>query len=185
MGRWGAGVEQAVTALGETNGFSPEERHAILTLISQPTIRTHAVEHAYSTLLRDMGPRDFEWPEFDRWYEVFARRGVFPPLWEGLEQRPCRDASWPSRQAYRKRKLYLLLDWLNGLMATRAEMRAALTRYAVRGMRAKITRQRADIVCPACDLRDHENVLRNCKAVPPFHPGCRCLILATHPAAQN
>jgi hypothetical protein len=179
MGKPGARVDQAATALAHTRGFSDEERAAIITLISDPTRRNHSVEHAYVTVLRDMGPRDFDWPEFDRWYTVFSKRGLFPPLWEGLQNRPCPDAPSRIRQAYLERKLYLLLDWLHGLMATRAEMRAALARYALRGLGAQIARQRADVTCPACDRPRHEDLQCTPERVPPFHPGCRCLILAT------
>jgi hypothetical protein len=183
--RTGALVDQAATELAHTRGFSGDERQAIITLISDRMSRSHSVEHAYATVLRQIGPRDFDWPEFDRWYTVFANRGLFPPLWEGLEYRPCRDAPLATRQAYQQRKLYLLVDWLHGLMATRAEMRAALARYALRGLGAQIARQRADITCPACDLLNHENVRRSSKHVPPFHPGCRCLILAILPTTRN
>ena len=179
MGKTGAPVDLAATELARTRGFSGDERLTIITLISDPTSRSHSVDHAYFTVLREIGPRDFEWPEFDRWYPVFAHRGLFPPLWEGLEHRPYRDAPLSIRQAYQERKLYLLLDWLHGLIATRAEMRATLARYALRGLGAQIARQRADVTCPACDLLNHENVPRTSKHVPPFHPGCRCLILAT------
>ena len=178
MGKTGALVDQAATELAHTRGFSGDERHAIITLISDPTSRSHSVEHAYSTVLREIGPRDFEWPEFDRWYAVFAGPGLFPPLWEGLEHRPCRGAPSSIRRTYQERKLYLLLDWLHGLIATRAEMRAGLARYALRGLGAQIARQRADITCPACDLLNHEDVQRMSTRVPPIHPGCRCVILA-------
>lgn len=175
MGTTGARVEQVETALAQTSGFSREERHAIIALINGPTMRT--VEHAYSRVLREMGARDFEWPEFDRWYGVFARRGVFPPLWEGLEHRPCRAASSPIRQAYHEQKLYLLVDWLQALDITRAEVRAALARYAKLGVGARITRQGGGSPCPACDPLDHREV-NEIPDLPPFHPGCRCVILA-------
>jgi len=173
MARIAGVVEPAVTALAQTRGFSPEERETILTLL-----RTHAVDQACSVVLAQMGPRDFEWPEFDRWYSVFARRGHFPPLWDGVVRRPCQDDPWPAWQAYQHRKLYLLMDWLHGLAVTRSEMRAALTRYAGRGLAAEITRQSAEIRCPACDALNNENVRHHPENVPPFHPGCRCLILA-------
>lgn len=179
MGRMDALGDQAATALAQTSGFSAEERQAIMTLIREQAIWSHAVENPFSSVLREMGARDFEWPEFDRWHTIFSRRGVFPPSWQGLERRPFRDASFPTWQAYQERKFYLLLDWLHGLIATRAQMRAALARYALRGLRAVIARQSADIKCPACDVLSHEHVRRSSNDVPPFHPGCRCLILAT------
>jgi hypothetical protein len=171
-------VDRATRELAHIHGFSGDERDVIMTLISNPTTRRHSVDDAYATVLREIGARDFQWPEFDRWYTVFANRGLFPPLWEGLERRPGPNAPLSIRRTYQERKLYLLLDWLHGLMATRAEMRAALARYAVRGIAAQIARQRADVTCPACDPLNHEDVNRRSPHVPPFHPGCRCLILA-------
>jgi hypothetical protein len=173
-------VDPAVTALAQTSGFSREERRAIITLIRKQTMRTHAVGDACSQLSAQMGARDFEWPEFDRWQMIFARCGAFPPLWDGLDRRLRPDHPDPARQAYRRQKLYLLIDWLHGLVATRAEMRAALTRYTLQGRPAQIVRQSADITCPACDPLNHESVQHGAELVPPFHPGCRCLILAAH-----
>src|SRR5688572_1757322 len=118
-----ARVDQAVAALAQTTGFSRDERHAIITLIREQTMRTHAVDHACSVVLAQMGARDFEWPEFDRWHTIFARRSAFPPLWGGLERRPNRGDPFLTQQAYLKQKLYLLIDWLHGLVATRTEMR--------------------------------------------------------------
>lgn len=170
-------VDPAVTALAETHGFSGQEQHAIITLIRDQTIRTHSVEHACSVVVARMGSRDFEWPEFERWHAVFTERGHFPPLWSEVERRPGLEAPEAIWQAYRHRKLYLLIDWLHGLVVTRAEMRAAVTRYAVLGLTAEITRQSREVTCPACD-RPHDS-LHHWSDVPPFHPGCRCVILAT------
>ena len=177
-------LDQAVTALNQTHGFSLDERQAIIRLIREQTMWTHAVDQACSVVHAQIGERDFQWPEFDRWHTIFAKRGVFPPLWEGLERLPRRGDSGPAWQAYRKRKLYLLIDWLHGLVVTRAEMRAALTRYAARDLQAEIARQRTEVTCPACDPLDHGNVPPNSRDVPPFHPGCRCLIVALHPTTR-
>jgi hypothetical protein len=178
MAKLAALVDPAVTALAETRGFSREERQTIITLIKEQTMRSHAVDHACSVVLAEIGTRDFEWPEFDRWHTLFTMRGHFPPLWDGVARRPVPDDPWPARRAYLDRKLYLLIDWLHGLVVTRAEMRAALTRYTVLGLPAEITRQSAEITCPACDLLDSRDALHPPGDVPPFHPGCRCLVLA-------
>lgn len=179
MARTDALVEQAATALAQINGFSRSERRTIITLVAEHALWSHAADTAYGAVLRQMGARDFEWPEFDGWHAVFTGRGAFPPLWDGLERRPAPGVSLPVQQVYRERKLRLLIDWLHGLVATRAEMRAALRRYTMRGFQAEITRQSADTLCPACDPLNHENIQSNSGDVPPFHPGCRCLILAT------
>jgi hypothetical protein len=173
-------VDPAVMALAQTRGFSVEERQTIIALM-----RTHTVDQACAALLPQLGTRDFEWPEFDRWYGVFARRGHFPPLWDGVARRPCPEDRWPTWQAYRHGKLYLLLDWLHGLVVTRAEMRAALARYAGRGLAAQVTRQSAEVSCPACDTQNNESIGHRAENVPPFHPGCRCLILAAPVRARH
>jgi hypothetical protein len=177
-------IDPAVTALAQTRGFSSEEQQSIIGLIREQTIRTHSVEHACSVVVAQMGTHDFEWPEFDRWHTLFTERGHFPPLWDEVERRPGADASWATWQAYQHRKLYLLIDWLHGLVVTRAEMRAAVTRYTVLGLDAEITRQSAEIACPVCDRLNNENVLQHPTDVPPFHPGCRCLILAAPSRAR-
>jgi len=178
MGKSRARIEQAESELAQTCGFSRQEREAIIALIGVRTIRNRSEEHAYARVLRQMGARDFEWPEFDRWYGVFAKRGIFPPLWAGLENQPCQAAAEPIRQAYHEHKLYLLIDWLQGLEITRAEMRVALARYEKLGVSARITRQAEGSPCPACDPLNHREVKETPADLPPFHPGCRCLILA-------
>jgi hypothetical protein len=173
-----ARVEQAESELAQTLGFSRQEREAIIALVSVRTLRNRTEEHAYARVLRQMGARDFGWPEFDRWYGVFSKRGMFPPLWEGLEYQPCPAAADSIRQAYHEQKLYLLIDWLQGLEITRAEMRVALARYAKLGVSARITRQGEGSPCPTCDPLNHRKVNAEPLDLPPFHPGCRCLILA-------
>lgn len=175
-------VDAAVSALAATHGFSSDEQQAIITLIREQTIRTHSVDHACAVVVAQMGTREFEWPEFDRWHSVFTQRGRFPSLWSEVERRPGADASWAAWQAYQHRKLYLLIDWLHGLIVTRAEIRAALARYAQLGRHAEITRQSPEISCPACDRPNDGSLPGNGDDVPPFHPGCRCLVLATPPA---
>jgi hypothetical protein len=184
MARMGGPDDPAVTALAQVRGFSREERETIITLIKEQTLRTHAVDQGCSMILAQIGTRDFEWPEFDRWHTVFTRGGHFPPLWDGVERRPSAEAPGAIWQAYQTRKLYLLIDWLHGLVVVRAEMRSALARYADLGLTGEITRQSADINCPACDRLNKENAQHHPDDVPPFHPGCRCLILAA-PSKRN
>src|SRR5438552_18038661 len=146
MARMVEDFDPAVTALAQTRGFSLAERQTIIALM-----RTHAVDQACAVLFAQLGTREFQWPEFDRWYSLFARRGHFPPLWDEVARPPCPDAPWRAWEIYQHRKLYLLIDWLHGLGVTRAEMRAALTRYAGRGLGAEITRHSAEISCPRCE----------------------------------
>jgi hypothetical protein len=178
MGRTPLRADSAVIALTQVRGFSWQERRDIIALVREQTTGNHAVDQAYTAMLKRLGPRDFQWPEFDHWHSIFTKRGAFPPLWNGLEYRPRHGDPFEARDAYQKQKCYLLLDWLYGLIATRAEMRTALARYSERGLGAEIARQTIDISCPACDPLNHGPVLCSSRDVPPFHPGCRCLILA-------
>jgi hypothetical protein len=180
MARAGGPVGEAADALARTCGFSEAEQRAILALVAAgPALDGETFDRLSTTALAPLRQREFDWPEFDHWHAVFARQGTFPPLWEGLERPPGRDASSTGRQAYQSRKLFLLIDWLHGLAVTRAEIRTALTRYSARGLPAEIARQSAAIACPACDPLDQERVPSDARHLPPYHPGCRCLILAS------
>lgn len=172
-------LDRAVVALGETTGFSREERQAVVDLLAERTTGGAVRGPLHSAILARLGRRDFEWPEFDRWYEFFASRGAFPPLWRGLKQTPSPLASSEIRHAYQEQKLYLLVDWLLGLAASRAETRAALARYARRRLAAEVVRQGDGAPCPVCDPLNHCRVKYNQRDIPPFHPGCRCLVLAS------
>jgi hypothetical protein len=162
--------------LARTRGLSREERDAILGLVARSAARFDVVDD--SAVLRAMGGRDFEWPEFDHWQALFASRGRFPLLWTGLESAPYAEAPVPVRESYRRRKLALLVDWLRALATTRVEIRAALVRYTTRGLIAEVVCQSRDAACPACGPLHREIVHGTAADLPPFHPGCRCLVLA-------
>ncbi|MGH7262610.1 MAG: hypothetical protein ACREH7_01635 [Candidatus Rokuibacteriota bacterium] len=172
----------AAIALAQTTGFSCEERQIVLDLLKGVTMRGGAVDDLYAAVLRRLGARDFRWPEFDRWQAFFAEGWKFPPLWDELKKIPALRASPQIRHTYFEQKLYLLLHWLQSLETTRAHTRAALARYTKRGIRAEIARQGNGAPCPVCDPLHHQEVKDGLRDLPPFHPGCRCLVLAI-PAA--
>ena len=123
--------------------------------------------------------RDFDWPDFDRWQATFAAAGVFPPRWEGLEHEP--PAHTPEAEAYRLRKSHLFQEWLDML----AQRPAILAHYARQGIRARVERQDQRSSCPACDPLNGREVGPELDAMPPFHPGCRCVLVAMHPGSSS
>ncbi len=168
----------AAIVLAQTTGFSLEERQLVLDLFKGIAKRGEAVGGLHAEVLARLGARDFSWPEFDRWQAFFAERRKFPPLWDELKKTPSLRASPEVRHAYQEHKLYLLLHWIHSLEITRAETRSALARYASRGLRAKIARQGDGAPCAVCDPLNHSEAKDHPQNLPPFHPGCRCLVLA-------
>jgi hypothetical protein len=124
---------------------------------------------------------DFLWPDFDRWQAAFAATDVFPARWEGLHRVPPADT--PEAETYQLRKLALFSEWLE-MLAHRSTVRA---HYARQRIRARVARQDARPPCPACDPFDAREVGRELDAMPPFHPGCRCVLVAmeTVPARRR
>jgi hypothetical protein len=118
---------------------------------------------------------DFPWPDFDRWQAAFAAAGFFPPRWEGLEHAP--PAHTPEEEAYRLRKSVLFHEWLD-LLAQRPVIRA---HYARQRIQARVERQDRRPSCPTCDRLNGCQVGSELEAMPPFHPGCRCVLVAMHP----
>ena len=55
-----------------------------------------------------------------------------------------------------------------------------LAHYARQGMRARVERQDQRPPCPACDPLNGREVGPGLAAMPPFHPGCRCVLVAMH-----
>ncbi len=172
----GADLRPAVHVLGRTSGFSPAEQRLLLDCLSPGRPPAADADPQVDVLTR-LGARDFDWPEFDRWQAFFAERRRFPPAWEGLAAPPTTRAAPEARAAYRTRKLALLLDWLRGLTTRRAELRSQIARYARLGVRARIARLDEQLPCPICDSLDRLDVKTALTRLPPFHPGCRCLIL--------
>lgn len=169
----------AAIALAQTTGFSLDERQLLLDLLKAATTRGHSVDDLHASVLTRLGSRDFRWPEFDRWQAFFTERWKFPPLWDELKKAPALRAAPQARRTYQERKLYLLLHWLQSLETTRAQSRLALARYAQRGVRAAIVRQGDGAPCPVCDPLHGRAVTDNPRDLPPFHPGCRCLVLGS------
>jgi len=123
--------------------------------------------------------RDFDWPDFDRWQAAFAAAGVFPPRWEGLAYAPPDHTA--EAEEYRLRKLVLFQEWLD-MLAQRPVVRA---HYARQGIPARIERQDRRSPCPACDPVDGREVGPEIEAMPPFHPGCRCVLVAMRPGPSG
>jgi hypothetical protein len=172
-------LQRAELALGQTTGFSVEEQGVLIELLRRSASGGAALRSLHADALARFGVRDFAWPDFDRWQEFFARRRQFPPLWERLEEAPAVRAPADIHRAYGEHKLYLLIDWLQGLETTRDEVHAARARYAKLGVGGRITRQGVGTPCPACDPFDHREVTGTPAELPPFHPGCRCLLLSS------
>jgi hypothetical protein len=166
----------AACALAQISGLSAAERRAIGRIFGHGGLGREASYLDASGLL-GLRARDFQWPEFDRWQRLFASRRQFPPLWERLTEIPSGSTMSELREVYREHKLFLLLHWLHGLEIARHEMAAAVGRYAKLGLRARVARQGVGRPCPACDPFEHRQVSGVAGEIPPFHPGCRCLIL--------
>jgi len=120
--------------------------------------------------------RDFAWPDFDRWQAFFTACDTFPARWDGLHIAPLPHT--PEAETYRQRKLVLFSEWLDML----AHRSIVLAHYARQGIQARVVRQHAGPSCPACDPFNAREVGRHLDATPPFHPGCRCVLLAVHAA---
>lgn len=164
----------AAIAIARTDGYSAEERQTAIGLLRGAATRGRGIGELHATVLARLGAKEFAWPEFDRWHAFFAQRGKFPPLWDEVKRIPNLRDSPEIRNAYHRHKFYLLLDWLQNLEGTRA----ALAHYRGRGVSAKITRQGDGALCPACDPFNHREVKDKQEELPPFHPGCRCLVVA-------
>ena len=115
---------------------------------------------------------DFSWPDFDRWQAAFTAAGFFPPRWEGLEQAP--PSCTPEAEAYRLRKLVLFQEWRD-MLARQPRVRA---HYARQGIRVRVERQDRYPSCLACDPCNGHEVGHEPDVMPPFHPGCRCVLVA-------
>ena len=115
---------------------------------------------------------DFPWPDFDRWQAAFTAAGVFPPRWEGLQRVPPGRTS--EAEAYRLRKRALFHEW----QAALAQQPVVRAHYARRGIRARVVRQQERAPCPVCESFSGCEVGAGLDAMPPFHPGCRCVLVA-------
>jgi hypothetical protein len=114
------------------------------------------------------------WPEFDRWQAAFAAAEIFPPRWEGLQRPP--PPHTPEAEGYRLRKLVLFCEWLD-MVARRPAVRAHFARQKIR---VRVMRQDERAPCLACESLNAREIELELDAMPPFHPGCRCVLVAMH-----
>jgi hypothetical protein len=70
------------------------------------------------------------------------------------------------------------------MLTQRAAIRA---HYARQGLRARVERQDRRRPCPLCDPLNGRDLGPELAlaAVPPFHPGCRCVLMAVHRAPRR
>jgi hypothetical protein len=130
-----------------------------------------------TVMVRRVEGEDFAWPDFDRWQAIFTAAGAFPARWDGLHLAPPPGSA--EAAIYQQRKLALFSEWLDML----AHRSVVVAHYARQGIRARIVRQDAEPACPACDPFHGRDVGPDLDTVPPFHPGCRCVLVAVHRAA--
>jgi hypothetical protein len=170
----GPRADTVATALAQVQGLSARERAVILHLLTpcQRAVGRSCTE--LSAQVPMLAGRDFPWPEFDRWQAFFAARQTFPVRWDGLRVVPAGVA--PESEAYHRRKLELLLEWLDAL----ARRSAVFAHYARQGVGARVARQ--DDSCPVCAAFVARPVESDGDVMPPFHPGCRCVLLAVRAA---
>jgi hypothetical protein len=114
------------------------------------------------------------WPEFDRWHAAFAAAEIFPPGWERLRRVPTPHTR--EAEEYHLRRLELFYEWTD-MIARRPAVRA---HYARQKIRVRVERQDERAPCPVCEPLNAREIGLELDAMPPFHPGCRCVLVALH-----
>ena len=168
------GVDAVEIALDTIQGFSGDEREAVVEFLKVRRARVAAAREGPATTVTVLADRVFMWPEFDRWQAIFAARGTFPSRWDGLQEVPASQTSPAVRAAYRLRKLDLLFEWLDTLRRGAT----ALGHYTRQGMRARIVQQGDGLRCLVCESFNGHEVRHGRDTMPPIHPGCRCVLMA-------
>lgn len=166
--------QAAARALLSIQGLSATEREAVVERLKLGRARAAAAHPEASPTASALTDRAFTWPEFDRWQEFFNSRGTFPARWDGLQTAPAAQTTPAARATYRLRKLDLLFEWLDAL----THGAAAFGHYQRQGMRARVVRQGGEGPCPACESFHGHEVRHGDDPMPPFHPGCRCVLVA-------
>ena len=168
--------DAAALALDSIHGFSDDEREAVVELLRIGRAGLTPPREGSATPLTSLAERAFTWPEFDRWQAFFAARDTFPARWDGLHAVPSPLTPPAALEAYQLRKLDLLFDWLDTL----TRRATALGHYTRQGMRARIVRQGDGRRCPVCEPFNALEVTHGSDTMPPFHPGCRCVLMAVN-----
>jgi hypothetical protein len=163
--------DAAALALAEIQGFTDDERATVMDRLRAGQVRLPTPTDRSTSSLLDHA---FTWPEFDRWQAFFAARDAFPARWDGLHVVPSSRSAAAAGEAYRRTKMDLLFEWLDTL--TQRSMQ--VQHYARQGMRARIARQGDGQDCPICQPFEALEVIPGRGALPPFHPGCRCVLMA-------
>jgi hypothetical protein len=170
----GQPTESVVLALASIQGFSRHELSLVMSSLTRRPPFTSRPWDEFATTMKPIADRQFTWPEFDRWQAFFAARDSFPVRWEGLRQAP--PACTPEADDYQRRKLGLLFEWLEAI----ARRSAIVAHYARQGLATRIAQQDTRDACAVCSFYIARPAGADPEVMPPFHPGCRCILLAHH-----
>ncbi len=173
-------LDAATSALAGIDGFSDDDREVIVGLLKIRRLRMGPGQ-GWAPPVTGLIDRAFMWSAFDRWHAFFTARGAFPARWDGLRVVPGSEAPPAVRAAYRQRKLDLLLEWLDVLGRQASE----LGRYTKQGRRVRVVRQEDGERCSVCDSVNAHEVGYGSDAMPPLHPGCRCVLMAVTPGTPH
>lgn len=168
-----------VVALAGVRGFSSDECDMVLDFLAQWRRSNARAAEELGPRVPVLAGREFTWPEFDRWQAFFAEADVFPARWDGLHAAPAPGT--PAADTYQRRKLDLLFEWLDAV----ARRSPVLAHYARQGLVARVARQDTQRACAACVPFAGRPVTAASEVIPPFHPGCRCLLLAARPSGPR
>ena len=166
-------------ALAGIRGFSERERALMLSSLTRRPPLSGRPWDEFSTRMETMADREFTWPEFDRWQAFFAARDSFPVRWDGLREVP--PASTAAAGIYQRRKLDLLIEWLEAI----ARRSAVAAHYARQGLGTRIAHQDVRDACDVCARFIARPADAGPGVLPPFHPGCRSVLLAEHAPGER
>ena len=170
MGQPAASVALALAGL---QGFSSRELDVVRGALTRRPSDAGRPWDEFPGAVQSIAHREFTWPEFDRWQAFFAARDRFPVRWEGLQQAP--PPSTPAAGVYQQRKLTLLVEWLEAI----ARRSAIVAHYARQGLATRVAQQDSRDSCTFCAV-SIAAPRPGLEVMPPFHPGCRCILLAVH-----
>lgn len=157
----------------ELPGLADDQAAAIIDLLTESADLGESV-HETAARLEPILPAVYAWPAFEEWMRRFRELGAFPSLWTtfGL------DAGGRGRG----REVFLFASsalgswWAAQRLASLVE-----SRQLVDDLQGEIVGPEPSDPCPVCRARAglrFDPAHLPADAVPPFHPGCGCSIVA-------
>jgi hypothetical protein len=162
-------------------GLTDDQYAAVVDILAESADLGESTHDAAARLEPILLPTLYAWPAFEEWGRRFRELGAFPSLWTTL--------GLAARERERRREVFLFArSAIASWCAAQRLVSLAESRRLVDDLEGEIAGPEPSDPCPVCPSRAgfrFDPARPPADAVPPFHPGCGCEVVAYRQTWEN